>query len=314
MKSTNPSNILLKKTIKWLFLLMVLGICVFLIWPTPLTEIDIFIPVQHENIPDGLTVSPPFPKGIEVSISGPRSTLKTIKTNIPPYTLDLSNGKIGDLMVPIDKDSISLPPDITIKKVSPSFLTVTIEKESIKIVPVNVSLLNKPAAGHNIVKIAASPDSVTLKGPKSKLDPIKKIQTKPVDINGASESFRKETTLDLDEGIQNTGPSEAIRVEISIQEKVDFREFKDIPIRGINTRYSYHISPAVIEIKVKGPINKLNKLDAGTNIKVHIDLKELQPGLYMKAAAILLPVDITLIQVDPEIFTVEIDNKPATSE
>jgi YbbR domain-containing protein len=270
--------------------------------------------VQHENIPDGLTVSPPFPKGFEVSISGPRSTIKAIKTNVPPYTLDLSNAEIGDLTVPIDKDNISLPPDITIQKVSPSYLTVTVEKESIKIVPVNVSLLNKPAAGHMIVKITASPDSVTLKGPKSKLDPIKKIQTKPVDINGASESFKKETTLDLDEGMQNTGPSEAILVEISIQEKIDVREFKDIPVIGMNTRYAYHISPAVIEFKVKGPINALDKLDAGTNIKVHIDLKELQPGLYMKAAAISLPVDITLIQVDPEIFTVEIDDKPATSE
>jgi len=53
----------------------------------------------------------------------------------------------------------------------------------------------------------------------------------------------------------------------------------------------------VIEIKVKGPINELNKFDASINIKVHIDLKELKPGIYMKPAAILLPVDITLIHV-----------------
>ena len=293
---------------------MALGICVFLIWPASLTETVIFIPVKTENIPDGLTLSIPFPKGIEIRVSGPKSTIKSLKDYDFQYTLDLSAVHIGDLTVPINKDVISLPPDITIMRINPSFLAVSIEKESIKIVPVNVSLLNKPPAGYIISKITAVPASVTLKGPQSQLDPINEIQTKPVDINGALESFKKETTLELAEGIQNTSPSDTILVEISIQEEVDIREFQAITVKGVNTRYSYHISPSLIEIKVKGPINELNKLDANTNIKIHIDLKELKPGIYMKPAAILLPVDITLIQVEPEIFTVEIDNDSAASE
>ncbi|MBW1847431.1 MAG: hypothetical protein JRJ27_09875 [Deltaproteobacteria bacterium] len=297
-----------------MLILIVLGSCVFLMWPASLTETDIFIPVKPEKIPDGLTLSSPFPKGIEIRVSGPKSTIKTLKNHTLQYILDLSGAEIGDLAVPISKDVISLPPDVTIIKINPSFLIVSVEKEIIKIVPVNVSLLNKPAAGHIISKITAVPASVTLKGPQSQLDPIKEIQTKPVDINGAFESFKKETTLDLTEEIQNTIPSETILVEIAIQDKIDIREFQAIPVKGVNTRYSYHISPAVIEIKVKGPINELNKFDASINIKVHIDLKELKPGIYMKPAAILLPVDITLIHVEPEIFTVEIDNESTASE
>ncbi|MBW1814773.1 MAG: YbbR-like domain-containing protein [Deltaproteobacteria bacterium] len=149
-----------------MLILIVLGSCVFLMWPASLTETDIFIPVKPEKIPDGLTLSSPFPKGIEIRVSGPKSTIKTLKNHTLQYILDLSGAEIGDLAVPISKDVISLPPDVTIMKINPSFLTVSVEKEIIKIVPVNVSLLNKPAAGHIISKITAVPASVTLKGPQ----------------------------------------------------------------------------------------------------------------------------------------------------
>jgi len=300
-----------KKHIKWILILLVLSIGIFFIWPTPLTETGIFVPVTLINIPDGLVISPPFPKGIDVQVSGPKSTIQALKDRTLQYELDLSDKQIGNLTFPINKDHISLPPDVTIKKIKPSFLTVSIEKESIKIVPVHIALLGKPSAGHIISEMTVTPASVTLKGPKSQLDPIKEVHTKPVDINGAFESFKKETTLDLAQGIQSTIGSESVLVELTIQEKVAIREFENIPVKGINTKYTYHISPTEIEIKIKGPINELDALDANKTINVHIDLNGLQPGIYMKPAVILLPVNIVLIQVEPEIFTVKIDNESA---
>lgn len=303
-----------KKQTKWILLFLILGIGFFLIWPTSFFEADIFIPVVPENIPNGLTLSAPIPKGIEIRISGPKSTVNDLKDHTLQYKLDLSDVEIGNRTIPINKDLISLPSNVTIKSINPAFLNITVEEEIIKIVPVKVSVLNQPAAGYFISHIAAVPASVTLKGPKSLLDPMNEIQTKPVDINGSVESFKKETILDLPEGIQNLSASETMRVEIILQEKTDIRKFQGVPVKGLNTHYAYRISPSAIDIQVKGPVKSLDQLDTGKNIKVHIDLKELEPGIYMKPATIVLPVDISLMKVNPEIFTVEIGNPSDPSE
>lgn len=308
MKFNNFFSVFHRKPIKWILVFLILGFCYYLIWPTSLFEADIFIPVHPENIPSGMTLSVPFPKGIEIRISGSKSSVKSLKDHNLQYKLDLSDVNIGDLSMPINKDLISLPSDVTITQTSPPALNITVEKESIKIVPVKVSILNKPAAGHLISQLTAIPASVTLKGPKSLLDPLNEIQTKPIDINRSSESFKKETTLDLAEGIQNISPSETVLIEITVLEKIDIRTFQDVPVKGLNTGYTYHIFPSSIEIQVKGPVKSIDQLDADKSIKVHIDLKELDPGIYVKPAIIVLPVDISLIKVEPKIFTVEISN------
>lgn len=309
-----PSIILRKKHILWLISALILGSFIFFIWPSSVIEDDIFIPIETQGIPDGLTLAPPLPKGFEIRVSGSASAIKTLKKEGHNYTLDLTNKDIGILTIPISTDDISFPPDVTIIKITPPFLNISIERERMKIVPINISLSGKIASGHTISKITATPESVTLKGPKSLIDPIKIINTKPVDINGTVDSFKKETALDLVDGIQNINPSEAVRVEITIQEKIDIRDFQNITVQGLHTKYSYHISPATIKIKVKGPSNALNNPDIAKKLNVHIDLKNLQPGIYMKPASIVLPVGITLIQVEPEIFSVEISAKPAASK
>jgi len=303
-----------KKQMKWIAAAIALGICVVYLWPASVSRTDIFIPVAPVNIPEGLILSPPIPKGIELRVSGPSSVIKSLKDHALTYTLDLSHSGVGDGQIPVREDIIALPANVTIEKVTPSFLSVSIEPESLKIVPIKVSLSGKPAAGFRVAKVTVSPAAVTLKGPKSLLDPITDIQTKPVEINGAVESFKKETTLHLAEGISPSGPLEVILVELTIQQKMDTRNISDIRIKGLHSPYPYQISPDRIEIKVKGPENELDKLNAGESIDVHIDLKDLQPGIYMKPATILLPVGITLIQVEPEIFTVEILKKSSANE
>ncbi len=314
MKSNRLLSIFRAKLTKWILLFLILGICIFLIWPASSIETDIFIPVKPENIPDGMTLSIPFPKGIDVRISGSPSRIKSLKDHTLHYPLDLSDVTIGDLAVPINEGLISLPPGVVIIKITPSILHLTVENESRKVVPVKVSLLNRLAAGYIISEISVTPASVTLKGPQSLLNPITEIRTKPIDINGTFESFKKETTLDLGEGVQNISPLETLLVEITLKEQMDTRALQDIPVKGLNTGFAYQISPSEIDIKIKGPVNVLDKLDPRQSIKAHIDLNELQPGIYMKPAIISLPVGITMIQVKPEIFTVEINSESASSE
>jgi YbbR domain-containing protein len=307
---TNHSrlSILSYKNLKWLFLCFLLGICGFLLWPgLSLQETEIFVPVDSGQIPAGLTITGPPLKDIEVHVRGTKSAIKTLSDLKPRYVLDLSEVNVGVKSIPIDPDRIHLPRGISIIKANPTFLTVRIANEIKKELPVKISFSGKPATGFLVAHALAKPLAVILRGTENILGPMEEVLTKPINIKGLSESFKKEIALDIVEDLKIIAPSEIIIAEVFIEERIVTRKFYDIKVEGKDSPYVHSITPAAINIEVKGPVNIIEKLHTEKGIKVYVDLEGLKPGIYVRRAAITLPVKTTLIGVKPEIFTVKIN-------
>lgn len=294
------------RIVKWVILCFFLVSCFFLLWhDSSFHETDIFIPIDLGKIPDGLSITDPPLKGIEVRIRCPESLVKTLSKIKSRYLLDLSDINEGVNNIPIRKDGIKLPSGISIINITPSFLIVKVEKELKKELPVIVSFSGKPAPGFFTYAVTR-PSSVMLKGPENILGPIEKIFTKPIDVNGLSESFKKEIALDLPECLDIISFSGIILAEVFIEEQIVAREFKNIPVKGKNSTYTFSITPPVIDIEIKGPVNVLEKFYQENGLEVCVDLKGLKPGVYVRHASIILPVKTILVWVKPEIFTVKI--------
>jgi YbbR domain-containing protein len=286
-----------------------LGVCLFLTGAcSSLQETVIFIPVDFGQIPAGLTITGPSLKGIEVYVRGPKSTVKILSDLKMRYVLDLSGVHIGINSIPIKKDHIILPEEISIIKINPTFLTVTIDNKIKKELPVKILFSGKPASGFIVSGAVVKPSSIILQGPENILGPLDKVLTKPVEIKGLSESFKKEVALDLVEDLEIISPSEIIFAEISIEEKIVTQKFFDIRVEGKNSPFSYMITPPTLNIEVKGPVNIIEKLHTEKWITVYVDLKGLPPGTYVKRATITLPVKTALIGVTPEMFTIKISS------
>jgi len=307
MISHKGLSIVISRNVRWIVACFFFGACIFLLWPVSSSdETEIFIPVDVGKIPQGLTVTDLPLQGIEVRVRGPKSAIETLSNLKLRYTINLSDAHAGVKVVPINHNRIPLPKEISILEVKPSFLTVRIEKEINKQLPVIISFSGKPASGYFVSDAVAKPSAVILRGAEHILDPIDKAVTKPIDVTGLSESFKKEIALDLAEGLEIPDPSKIIIGEIVIAEKVVTRKFHDIAVGGKNTRYAFNITPPVITIEVKGPVNTLEKLHTDKGLHVFVDLKDLKPGVYVRRAAMTLPVKATLVGVNPEIFTVKI--------
>jgi YbbR domain-containing protein len=306
---TNPGDfsILSFRNLAGLILFFFIGIGIFLLWPyASIQESDIFIPVDSEKIPEGLIITNgPF-KGIEVHVRGSKSIIRTLSDLKIQYTIDLSEVNIGVNIIPIHQARIPFPKGISILKINPDSIAVKVENEIKKKLPVNISLTGKPAKGFMVVGAEAKPMSVTLRGSEDTLGRMDKVSTKPINIKGLSSSFKKEVTLDLVENLKLVDSSKIILANVSIKERLATKIFDNIPVQGDGSLYVYHITPPVITIKVKGPVNMIENLYGSNGVQVYVDLKGLKPGVYNKRATITLPVKTTLIDAIPEIFKVKI--------
>jgi YbbR domain-containing protein len=306
---TNPISfsILNSRNLTGLILFFFIGVGIFLLWPyVSVQETDVFIPVDSENIPEGLIITNgPF-TGIEVHVRGPKSIIRTLSDLKMQYTIDLSAVNIGVNIIPIYQARIPLPNGVSILKINPNSITVKVENEIKKKLPVNISLTGKPAKGFMVVGAESKPMSVTLRGSEDTLGRMDKVSTKPINIKGLSGSFKREVTLDLVENMRLVDSSKIILATVIIKEQLTTITFDNIPVQGEGGVYVYRITPPVITIKVKGPVNMIEKLYGSNGVQVYVDLKGLKPGIYKKRATITLPVKTTLIDATPEIFKVKI--------
>jgi YbbR domain-containing protein len=269
-------------------------------------ETDLLVPVQFSGIPEGLTVVGPPPKGVEVRVAGPQSALATLADQQPVYRLDLSKVVPGVQNLPIRAERLELPKGLTVRRILPLRLTVRIEPEIRRELEIQLRITGKPAVGFQVTGETILPAVVALRGPASIMEALDKVHTKPVDITSMTGPVHKELAFDLPAGVTIDHAGEGPAAEIRIEPRIEQRRFDNLPLEVRNTPHRFEITPAVIHIEVKGPATTLETLTAGKNLAVFMDLENLDPGVYVRRATITLPVDTTLVQVNPELFTVKL--------
>ncbi len=270
------------------------------------SETQIKVPVVAQKLPPGnMITGPPF-QGIEIHIRGPAALLSTLPDLKLQYVLDLSAMKTGNHTVPILVDQLNLPQGLSVVSIQPQSIQVRLETEARKEVAVIVFFKGAPAPGYFVAKTTTVPNGVFLRGPKQVLDTIENVSTHPIDVSDVSESFKKEITLDLSEDLDVLTPKTPILAEITISEEILTKYFPNIAVQGNDSQYVYEITPPVITIGVKGPAKLLELLSSSPKFRIYVDIKGLDPGVYVRRATLELPVETTLISATPEIFTVRI--------
>jgi YbbR domain-containing protein len=248
------------------------------------------------------------PQGIELRIRGPAKDVETIKKQSRLiFPLDLSAITLGVHTLTVDSGAIHLPGRVKVKTFHPETVTLKIVPEVRKEVPIRVSYEGTPARGFYLTDATVSPDTVILHGPSSSLAEMVSVSTTSIDVAQATTDIVKQVSLNLppDVGVQNK--EKPLIATVAIESRTVTRQFRDIPVEGHGTNYSFTIQPTRISLEIQGPSSLLENRNGIDQIKVFVDLKGLAPGVYVRRASISLPLEATLVgEVDPELFTVQI--------
>jgi len=272
-------------------------------------EASIKIPVLGINIAPGLIMTGPSVQGIEIQVTGSAEHMQALQEAPLKYELDLTGLGNGIHTIPITKGPITLPAGVSIVKLNTPTITIRIDREIKKELPIVVVVEGEAAPDFHVTGGSTSPHKAVVRGPQYILDNIEHITTNPIDIAGASEAFKKEITLNLAESVTVVFPEDPILAQIDITVKMITRSFKNLPLAGRHIKLPYSITPPGISLDVKGPANIVNTLETSEEFVVYLDLAGLKPGVYVRRATIVLPVTTMLVGVSPEIFTVTIKER-----
>lgn len=210
MKNFLTKNIWLKiaslilATALWLFVIL-----------SGRTEVTMDVPVVYSGLKPYLDLMD-SPKKVSVIIEGQRSLLKNIRRSEIKAVIDLSGAKSGRSFYTLTNEDFTLPKTLLLTDIDPETISVTIESELKKSIPVKPAIIGRPAKGFAIFDIKVVPDNIVIEGPKSLIIKIYSVRTEPIDINGLNTDLQYKANLDLD---NSTIRKQVNKVEVNITVK-----------------------------------------------------------------------------------------------
>jgi len=193
----NIKNVLLDN---WGIKLVSLGLSLalwFYVTSKGKSEMTITVPLELRNIPPETVVVGDVTGSLEVRLQSQERELRDISVGKKVVgVIDLSMAKIGENLVHVSPDDIRRPSGVAVTHISPAEIAVKLEplaRQTFRLRPV---LHGAPASGFRISKIVITPQKITVEGPESAMKALDKLQTIPIDVQGAEESLTVEPKID----------------------------------------------------------------------------------------------------------------------
>ncbi|MCF6266674.1 MAG: YbbR-like domain-containing protein [Desulfuromusa sp.] len=175
-------------TLKLLSLAFALLLWMFIMGERRL-EVGYRVPLELQNIPQGLMVANEVPSLVDVRVSGPRTLQMKVSSNDISIIVDLTDLKPGLTTFKRLEERLNLPSGLRVTRLSPSFIDLKLERIKQKLVPVKVALIGEPLSGFKVASVKLVPDEVLIEGAETELKSVTEVTTEEVDLNGVNEGF-----------------------------------------------------------------------------------------------------------------------------
>ena len=183
------------------------------------SEVGFLIPLELKGMPSDLMIINEIKSHVDVRISGPKTLLAGLSPAQMSIILDLSNTKAGNNIFPIFPKDVKAPRGLTVTRVSPTNIKVTLEPLVTITVPIKVRLTGKPQKGFKLGEVSINPPEVLITGAGKGIKNLKAISTQPIDIDGKNSEIEEVALLDLSKLNLIKIDSETVTVKINILKK-----------------------------------------------------------------------------------------------
>jgi YbbR domain-containing protein len=179
-------------------------------------EISAGIPVELHNLPADMEVMRGPVERVNVRFSGPRRTVSKISQMALSIPVDLTGAAEGETTIELFNSDIKPPESVSVTRVSPSSVTVLLERTVRKEVPIELVLQGKVMEGFSLSTITMNPSLVAIRGPKSVVGKIENLKSSTINVEGATEVLKGETSLLLPEDSVHALKWSTVKYEILV--------------------------------------------------------------------------------------------------
>ncbi len=272
------------------------------------SEMGLSVPVELQNFPKDLELTGDPVDTVEVRLRASPGIIQRLTPGDVSAHIDLADAHEGERIVHLTPDSVRVPFGVTVVKISPSIITLNLERTLQKTVPVRPRLLGRPAPGYEVGEMTTEPAEVRIAGPKSRVQEVESAYTEPVSVEGAEANVVDHVNIGLEDPLLRIQGNPRVRVTARIREVEHTRIFPGLIVEV--RRGSFAARPPRVTVVLAGPASVLDQVD-GAAIHSYVDAGqvdetgtahlavELAPGLTGVEVREIQPAEVALRALRP---------------
>ena len=239
-------------------------------------EKEVEIPINYLNLPENLIISnkPYLPVYVKLRIKGTRSQVSSVLKTNAAINVDLRDENTGTFSHKISPESVSLPRNVQIVRISPREVNLDIDTILEKFVRVNPDL-GQPAQGYKMDGPAkVIPSAVRIRGPQKVIRDISEVVTVPIEVEKEKSTFSLDVGLVLPDSRVEFTESETVKVTVNIIETNVEKTFRSLEVKIVNApkKDIYSLKNNTADIKFYGPRSLINSLYS-EDITIYADVR-----------------------------------------
>jgi YbbR domain-containing protein len=164
-----------------------LGLAVGLWWAVshdPVAEVGVTVPIEFHRIPSNLEISSLNIPEAQVRVRGPERLIHELRTQEVHVEVDLAEVRPGERTFDLTAQQVHLPRDLDVMQVVPSQVRLGFDVGLTRQVEVRPRVIGTFAPGFGIAQVLAEPATVSISGPKQRVEAVEAATTDPVDVSG----------------------------------------------------------------------------------------------------------------------------------
>jgi len=283
--------------LRLLALLIAIGFWMFVNAGERGSVIALTVPINYRQLPKGLMVINRPPDFVKIEVTGPRTLLSLLDPERIAVTMRLRGIGSGQSDLRILPTMFNVPRGTTVTRISPDLITIDVDRDLTRSVPIHLTAQGKVANGYTISGVDIKPGTVNVSGPSRFVLPLPQIDTEPFEISGATNDVEREVDL-ADTNSMLRYNLDSVDVRVSVSEVIGDREFRSVNVQVQNCDYRFRVEPHAGSITIRGPVLKLANLD--TKGILYVDAKDLAPGLHDLPVQISLPDGMQIVRESPD--------------
>jgi len=193
------------------------------------------IPVVLSEPPEGMIIVGEFEESVQFTVRAPESVWRSLRVEDFTAAVDLASLGAGVHQIPVQWTLNKHPSRVVL--VEPEYITLELEPEAERSVPVRVEVQGEPTLGYIVQTPVVTPHQVTVSGPSTHVSQVVEAVAR-VSVEDASADVEGRFRLLLQDGAGQTVP-----YVTSALERVNVR----IPIE-----LSVYYRPLVVKVVLKG--------------------------------------------------------------
>ncbi|MGA2973994.1 MAG: CdaR family protein [Spirochaetia bacterium] len=203
---------------------------------TTLTERFFSVPLDV-NTPSGLAVASSFPKTVRITLRGAGDAIFPILEEDVEAAVNLESHHTAGVYqaeVKVSRKGTAQNVEPLEIRVDPQEITFTLEPLTEKRVTLTPDLRGAPAYGYELVQSVVAPQSVIIRGARSRVQGVAALSTEEIDLTGRTGSFASKVKIELPNTLVQIAGDSSADFRATIQESVVARTFNGVAIEGFD--------------------------------------------------------------------------------